>query len=39
MLEQADLDAIRTVFNFYEMREEGDRIVLYGEPLVDPNVL
>ncbi len=39
MLEQADLDEIRKVFNYYEARSEGGADVLFGEPLVDPNTL
>jgi membrane-associated protease RseP (regulator of RpoE activity) len=39
MLEPADLDAVRKVFNFYEVKEEGDADVLYGEPIADINVL
>ncbi len=39
MLEPADLDAIKPVFRFYEVKEEGGADILYGEPLVDVNVL
>lgn len=39
MLGPADLEAISRVFRPYEAREEGGSDVLYGEPLVDPNVV
>ena len=39
MLEQADLDEIRKVFSFYEVRGEGNADIFFGEPLVDPNAL
>lgn len=39
MLEQADLDAIKKVFNYYEVRDSGNADILFGEPLVDPNTL
>jgi membrane-associated protease RseP (regulator of RpoE activity) len=39
MLSQADLDAISQVFRYYEVREENGIDVLYGEPLIDPNML
>jgi membrane-associated protease RseP (regulator of RpoE activity) len=39
MLEQADLDIIRKVFSFYEVKEEGDADILFGEPLVDAATL
>ncbi|WP_174590967.1 site-2 protease family protein [Methanocella conradii] len=39
MLDQADLDTIKKVFNFYETVETGDADLLFGEPLVDTATL
>ncbi len=39
MLEQADLDEIKKVFSYYEVRSEGGADILFGELLVDPNTL
>ena|SRR5271157_7904 len=39
MLEPADLDVIKKVFSYYDMKEDGDVTRLYGEPLADSNVL
>ena len=38
-LSQADKDEIRQVFNFYEIKEQENATELYGDPLVDVNVL
>ena len=39
MLEPADLDEIRKVFNFYDVTAEGNADVLYGVPLAEANLL
>jgi membrane-associated protease RseP (regulator of RpoE activity) len=39
MLDQADLDVIGKVFHYYEIKDTGGVDVLFGELLVDPNVL
>ncbi len=38
-LTQADKDEIRKVFNFYEIREQENSIELYGDPIVEANLL
>jgi membrane-associated protease RseP (regulator of RpoE activity) len=39
MLDQADIEEIKKVFNFYDVKEEGQADVLYGEPTTDVNML
>src|SRR5208337_2880775 len=39
MLETADLEVIKKVFSYYDIKEDGDTTSLYGEPLADSNVL